>query len=244
MEKLIIVANWKCNPITLRKAKLLFSSIKRGVGSFKKVEIVICPPFVYLATVDKRQTTIKFGGQDCFWEKEGAFTGEISPSQLKNLGCQYVIIGHSERRKYFSETNKATGQKIKAALLAGLKPILCIGETRQERRKGKIERVLRDQLKKALTDLSAHQLQKLIIAYEPVWAIGKGRACSFEDAKGARHLIKKSFKKKISILYGGSVNSKNAKGFIKEAGFQGFLVGRASLEPKEFIKIVKVAAES
>ena len=245
MEKLIIVANWKCNPTTFLKAKLLFNSIKRGVRSFKKVEIVICPPFVYLVAGDKRQTTrIKFGGQDCFWEEEGAFTGEISPPQLKNLGCQYVIIGHSERRKYFSETNKEIGQKIKAALSAKLKPILCIGETRQERRKGKVERVLRDQLKKALTDLSDHQLKNLIIAYEPIWAIGKGRACSFEDAKWARYLIKKSLKKKISILYGGSVNSKNAKNFIEEAGFQGLLVGGASLKPKEFIKIVKVVAES
>lgn len=230
----LIVANWKCNPTTLAEAKRLFNSIKKGVKNAKEVEVVICPPFLYLSIINNQLSFIKLGGQDCFWEDppagRGAFTGEISPLMLKNLGCQYVIIGHSERRRYFGETDKMINKKLKAVLKNGLKPILCI------------EKI--SQIKKTLKDLSKKEREKLILAYEPIWAIGTGKACGIPKAKKINHSIRKILGKKISLLYGGSVNSQNAKDFIVMAKFQGLLVGGASLNPKEFIKIVKNVSQA
>ena len=208
--KPFIVANWKCNPASLKGAKLLFDSVARGIKNVRKVEVVICPPFIYLSN-------IQLGGQDCFWEEKGAYTGEISPSMLKDLGVEYVIIGHSERRKYLKETDEMVNKKIEAALKQGLKPILCIDKI--------------SQLKK--------DLEGVIIAYEPLFAIGTGKPCSIGKAKKMRILIKKNLKRGAPILYGGSVNSQNAQDYIKKAGFQGLLVGSASLNSKEFLSIVK-----
>jgi triosephosphate isomerase len=244
--KILIVANWKCNPTTLAEAKLLFESVKRGIKNLKNVEVVICPPFIYLSNLltPKPYTLLypKLGAQDCFWEEKGAFTGEISPLMLKNLGCEYIIIGHSERRK-LGETDEMINKKLKSALKAKLKPILCIGETLEERKKGKTFIVLKNQLKKALINSSTHQLINLILAYEPVWAIGTGKPCGISEAKEANLFIKKIVKN-IPLLYGGSINSKIAKDYIQEANFQGLLVGSASLNPKEFIKIIKSVARS
>jgi triosephosphate isomerase len=245
--KKIIIANWKCNPITLREAKFLFNSIRKGLRNFKNVEIVICPPFIYLPLLKPKTYTLnpKLGAQDCFWEEKGAFTSQISPLMLKNLGCEYVIIGHSERRA-LGETDEMINKKLKAAIKAKLKPILCIGETENERKKGKTFQVLKNQIKKALINSSTHQLINLIVAYEPVWAIGTGNPCKPEDAKEVLTFLKKITHQLINssthqLLYGGSVNSKNAKDYI-EVGFNGLLVGGASLNPKEFIEIVKSCA--
>jgi len=243
MEKLLIIANWKCNPTTLEEAKSLFDSVKSGIKNFERVEMVICPPFVYLATRDKQQATgIKLGGQDCFWEEKGAFTGEISPSMLKNLGCQYVIIGHSERRK-LGETDEMINKKIKAAIKAELKPILCIDETEKERKEGRTFKILKNQLErvlKGILDSKFYILNSIVIAYEPIWAIDSGTPCPPSQAKEVLLFLQKSpFLKEIPILYGGSVNSENAVSFIKKAGFQGLLVGSASLNPEEFIKIIE-----
>jgi len=198
--KPLIVANWKMNPATLEEAKLLFNRVK-DTGA------IICPPFVYLSALKAN------GAQDCFWEGGGAYTGEISPSMLKNMGVEYVIVGHSERRKYFKETNEMIEKKLQAALGAGLKPILCIDK---------------------ISQLPADLDKEVIVAYEPLFAIGTGKACSPEKAKKMRDSIKHT-----TVLYGGSVNSQNAKDYIYQAGFQGLLVGGASLNPKEFIDIVK-----
>jgi len=206
--KPLIVANWKCNPDTLKEAKFLFDKVK-NLGA------VICPPFVYLSSLGKGV----FGAQDVFWQAGGAYTGEISPAMLKNLGIKYVIVGHSERRKYQKETNEIIEKKLQAALAIGLKPILCVD---------KVSQLPRD-------------LQGLIIAYEPLFAIGTGKACSIEKAREMRIKIEKTAGKNIPILYGGSVNSSNAASYIKEAGFQGLLVGGASLKAVEFIDIVKKA---
>lgn len=216
--KFLIIANWKCNPATLTEARRLFNSIKKGIKKFKNTETAICPPFVFLPllTSKTQNPKPKLGGQDCFWEKSGAFTGEISPKMLKNLGCEYVIIGHSERRKYQKETDEMINKKTKAALNSGLKPILCIENLFQ--------------LKRRLKGIS----KKVIIAYEPVFAIGTGRPCPPEKAKKMRDKIKYP-----AVLYGGSVNSQNAVNYVKEAGFQGLLVGGASLNPKEFVAIAK-----
>jgi len=217
--KKLIVGNWKMNPQTPLKAKQLFTSVKRGIKNVKNVEIVICPPFVYIDGLRKTAGNLQLGSQNCFWEEKGAFTGEISPLMLKSLGVKYVIIGHSERRKYLKETDEALNKKIQAALRAGLKPILCIDKI--------------SQVPKKVKGFSA-------VAYEPLFAIGTGKACSPERAKKMRLLIMK--KAKVPVLYGGSVNSQNAKDYIKKAGFQGLLVGGASLKSKEFIEIIKNAA--
>jgi len=248
MQKLI-VANWKMNPQSLKEAKRLFNSvknwIKRHSNVLKNIGIIICPPFVYLpgfalstSNLRHRTSNISLGAQDLFWEEKGAFTGEISPKMLKNLGVEYVIVGHSERRKILGETDEMINKKLKAAIKTKLKPILCIGETEKERTSGKTFQVLKNQLKKALNGTSNVKLQtsNLIIAYEPVWAIGTGNPCKPEDAKEVLLFLRKILK--FPILYGGSVNSKIAKDYI-EVGFDGLLVGGASLDPKEFIEIIK-----
>lgn len=205
--KPIIVANWKMNPQTLKEARILFNRVKNSGA-------VICPPFVYLSALKAN------GAQDCFWEEKGAFTGEISPSMLKNLGVEYVILGHSEKRKHLGETDKMIEKKLRAALNAGLKPIFCIDKVSQLPR-----------------DVEGD----FIVAYEPLFAIGTGKPCPPERAKKMMIAIKKFLGKSVLVLYGGSVNSQNARDYIKKAGFNGLLVGGASLNPREFIDIIKNA---
>ncbi len=250
--KPLIIANWKMNPQTLAKAKWLFNSLKRGLKNNKKVEVVICPPFVYLLNPKSQISNVKLGSQNCFWEKEGAYTGEISPDQLLNLGCQYVIVGHSERRRYFKETDEIINKKLKAVIKIKMSPILCIGETREQRNKGETEMVLKRQIELALKGVTSYKLQVsgFCIAYEPVWAIGTGKPCDVEETQKMGLLIRKIITKlynsptakRIRILYGGSINSKNAAGYIKEAHLQGLLVGGASLNAKELIRIVRAVS--
>jgi len=241
--KPLIVANWKCNPITQSGAKELFNSISKGIKDIENAETVICPPFVYLPLLKG----LTLGAQDCFWEEKGAYTGEVSVAMLKDLGCQYVIVGHSERRKLFDETDEIVNKKVKAVLEAGLVPIVCIGETEEEREMDKAEEVLEKEIKDGLHDID---VSKIVIAYEPIWAIGTGNPCDIEEAQKMGLLIRKiivkisnpSISKRIRILYGGSVNSKNGEGYLKEAGFQGLLVGGASLSAQEFAKIVRAGS--
>lgn len=227
-----IIANWKMNPKTLAEAKRLFNAVKKA----KKA--IICPPFVYLSELKG----LDLGAQNCFWEKEGAYTGEVSCSMLKSLGCKYVLVGHSERRKYFKE-DKDVNKKVKAVLNAKLIPVFCIGETKEERNQNKTDAVLKEQISSGLDGV---KLSSIIIAYEPRWAIGTGSPCDVEEAQKMKLFIQKILSKtygraslKVPILYGGSVKSNNAKAYIQEAGFNGLLVGGASLDAKEFIKIVK-----
>lgn len=240
------------NPVTLAGAKRLLLAIDKNIRKTKRAEVIICPPFVYLSNLVGAFTFAKgfgglaFGSQDCFWEKKGAFTGEVSPEMLSNVGCKYVIAGHSERRRYFHETDDVVNKKAKAAIGAGLRIILCVGETLKERKTGKTGEVLRRQLRAGLKEITPGQALNIIVVYEPVWAIGTGMACAPDEAAHARLRIKKmilvKFGKKMSeslpVLYGGSVNSKNAAPYVKEAGFNGLLVGGASLIGKEFVKII------
>jgi len=228
-NKIFIVGNWKMNPGGLKQAKSLFDSIKRGFRSVKKtkkVEVVLCPPFVYLQGFESKDLPFKLGAQNCFWEEKGAFSGEISPLMLKNLGCKYVIIGHSERRKYFQETDTMINKKLRMALKIGLIPILCIDKI--------------SQIKKGMKEILGKDIKKIIVAFEPIWAIGTGKACGYKEAKEFNVLMKKVLGKNHPTLYGGSVNSKNALGYIKESGFHGLLIGGASLKSREFLKIVKL----
>lgn len=227
--KKIIVANWKCNPVTRSEAEELFDSVSKGVKDME-VETVICPPFVFLGLGSGI-----LGAQDSFYEEKGAYTGEVSVTMLKELGCQYVIVGHSERRKYFNETDELVNKKIKAILGAGLTPIVCIGETEEERENNKTEEILEKEVKDGLEGVD---LSKIVIAYEPIWAIGTGNACDVEEAQRMKETIQKMTSKDMRILYGGSANASNAKGYL-DVGFDGLLVGGASLKAAEFIKIVE-----
>jgi len=258
MNKPLVIANWKCNPTTKIEARNLFKNVNEAVKDLKNIEVVICPPFVWLEigggkvfseeTVDISKN-IKLGAQNCFWEKRGAYTGEISPLMLTDAGCEYVIVGHSERRNYFNETDELINLKIKAVLEARLKPILCIGEREEE--KEIIKDVLEKQLSGALRDLSASQISKMVIAYEPIWAIGTGKFCSPEDTFSAGLIIKKLLinvfgkviAENVRVVYGGSVDNNNALSYIKEAKMDGLLVGGASLSAGEFSKIVTNIAE-
>lgn len=232
--KTLIAANWKLNPITKEEAKNIFDGIKKGVKG-AKAEVVVCPPFVFLPLLKG----LARGAQNCSYEDKGAFTGEISAGMLGDLKIKYVIIGHSERRKYFGETDEIVNKKIKKALAAGLKVIFCIGETAEERDAGKKNEVLEKQIKGGLAGVE--NIKDINIAYEPVWAIGTGNNCSVEETKESVNFIRKFVKSKTRILYGGSVKSENSGAYIKDAGANGLLVGGASLNPEEFVKIVKSA---
>ena len=225
MKKTFIVANWKMNPLTLEEAKQLLNAVEGGMGNLKNSEVVICPPFVYLSVFKPQALELKLGAQNCYSQEKGAFTGEVSPNMLKDLGCEYVIIGHSERRKYQKESDEIVNEKIKAALKANLKPIFCIDNI--------------DQIKKDIEGLSQQDLGNLMVAYEPIWAIGTGKACGIPEAKEMNISMKEILGGDVPTLYGGSVNSQNAEGYIKEAGFQGLLIGGASLKPEEFIEIIR-----
>lgn len=217
--KALIVSNWKMNPVNSSQVLSIFNSVKSKIKNLKKCEVVICPPFVYLDRLKSylSKTNFILGAQNCFWESSGAFTGEISPLMLKNLNCRYVIIGHSERRKYLFEKEEMIDKKIRACLMVGLKPIVCLSNLKQ----------FKSILKK---DFS----KKVILAFEPLSAIGTGKPYSIEKSKKIRFKVKHPF-----LLYGGSVDSKNAFSYIKKAGFQGILVGSASLKSGEFVSIVK-----
>jgi len=236
VEKLLIVANWKMNPGSSKEAWDLAEGIKKGVAEVQDAKVVLCPPFVFMPQI-LPTGNVELGSQDCFWENQGAFTGEVSPSMLKNLGCSYVILGHSERKNNLGETLEMVNKKVKAALAAGLNAVVCIGE--------KLEREMREVLK----DIAQEQAQKLVLVYEPEWAIStnKGAApATPENCGRAIELIRKVAKEmfgdiQIPILYGGSTNSKNIKGFI-ESGAQGALVGSTSLDAQEFIELVRNAA--
>ena len=242
--KTLIVANWKMNPQTAKEAKKLFDAVKKGAKN-KNTDIVICPPFVYLPLLKG----LPLGAQNIFWEEKGAFTGEICAAQLKDLKIKYVIIGHSERRKYFGETNEQINKKIKKALDRDINPIFCIGETLEENRAEKKSEVLERQITEGLHGVSKFEIQnsKLVIAYEPVWAIGTGQNCSVDETLKSMLLIRKIISNRynreladdMKMLYGGSVNSKNSAEYIKGGGVSGLLVGGASLDAQEFISIIK-----
>lgn len=250
MERRIIIAgNWKMFK-TNSEAISLVREIKEKVSERENLEVVVCPPFTALSVVKEELNngSIKLGTQNCFFEDEGAYTGEISPLMLKDLGATYVIIGHSERRKYFKEDNHLLNKKLKACLKYNLKPIFCIGETLEEREEKRVEEVLREQIKGGLQSLSSDDLSSLLIAYEPVWAIGTGKVATPEEAEKAHSFIRSLIEKKfgdeiannLSILYGGSVKPDNILSLIKEEDIDGALIGGASLKSEDFTTIINL----
>jgi triosephosphate isomerase (TIM) len=247
-RKKLIAANWKMykNPAQTEE---FFAAFLPQVFEHTRDEIVVCPPCIDLQAALKAAegSQIAIGAQDCYWKDEGAFTGEISPGVLVAIGCTHVIIGHSERRQYFGETDDMVNLKVKAALEQGLTPIVCVGEVLEEREAGLTEDVLRRQCVRAFHAISGKKAAKLVVAYEPVWAIGTGKTATPQMAADAHVLIRgeaakafgEEFAAQLRILYGGSVKPETAKALMSEEEIDGALVGGASLDPKSFAAIVK-----
>ena len=243
-----MAANWKMYK-TPDQTRDFFRDFLPLVKKHDRDEITVCPPFLAVpaAVEAAKGSNVAIGAQNMYWEKEGAFTGEISTGMLLAVGCTHVIIGHSERRQYFGETDDTVNLKLKAALEAGLIPIVCVGEVLEEREAGLTEDVLRRQCLRAFHAISGKKAAKLVIAYEPVWAIGTGRTATPQLASEAHQVIRSEAGKALGeelaenlrILYGGSVKPENAKALMSEAEIDGALVGGASLDPKSFAAIVK-----
>jgi triosephosphate isomerase len=244
MRKPLIAANWKMNK-TVDESVSLINRLKSSLKKIKNRDIVICPAFTSLQESSRllKGSNIDLGAQNMHYEDEGAFTGEISPSMLKNLDCEYVILGHSERRQLFNEDDALINNKIKSALKHNLRPILCIGETLSQRKNNKTFNIIKDQLENCLKNISNNDILKITIAYEPIWAIGTGMNATPKQAEEIhvfiRNLLPKNIAQKIRILYGGSVKPDNAKDLMKEKDIDGALVGGASLKAEDFTKIVK-----
>lgn len=248
MRKPIIAGNWKMNK-TLQEAVNFASEVKQKIPSFESVESVICAPALFLDRLvqEVKGTDLRVGAQNMHFEDEGAFTGEISPVALKDLGVQYVIIGHSERREMFNETDESVNKKVHAAFRHGLTPIMCVGETLEERESGKWQQVVHTQTRKGLVGLTKEQVAKVVIAYEPIWAIGTGKTASAEDANEVCAYIRETVAEqydqdtaeKIRIQYGGSVKPGNIQELMNQSDIDGALVGGASLDPNSFLQLLE-----
>ena len=238
--------------MTQAESARFVESLLLDLGDISDVEVVIIPPFTAIAKVTEslsKAQNIKVGAQNMHWEKSGAFTGEISAALLRDLFVRYVVLGHSERRTLFGETDEIVNKKVRAAHEATLRPIVCVGETLEQREKGKVEKVLSAQLRGSLAGLEAKELLETIIAYEPVWAIGTGKVATAEQAQEAHAFIRQTLgdmsdeatAEKIRIQYGGSVKPDNARRLMSQPDIDGALVGGASLDPRIFAQIVKAA---
>jgi triosephosphate isomerase len=247
----VVAGNWKMNKTAAQAAQLV-AAMQKNLDAVSGVDCVICPPFTSLMTLSSqlKGSRIGLGAQNLHWEASGAFTGEVSAEMVKEF-CQYVIIGHSERRAYFGETDQSVNKKVKAALVSGLIPIVCVGETLDENENGKTQEVVSRQVINGLKGLSDEDGEKIIVAYEPVWAIGTGRAASAEMAndiianavrKNLATVFSTNLAEKIRILYGGSVKADNAAELFKKSDIDGGLIGGASLKVEDFLMIVKAAA--
>ena len=248
MRTPIIAGNWKLNK-SVSEAVSLTTDLAKLVDNISDVEIVVAPVFTALSNVHDiiNSSNIQLAAQDLYWEDSGAFTGEVSAPMLKDVGCDYVIIGHSERRQYFGETNETVNQKVKAALSHVLKPIICVGELLEERETGKTESVIEDHVKGGIGDLTESEMESCVIAYEPVWAIGTGKTATPDQAQEVHSFIRDILKdcytdklaSKIRIQYGGSVKPENAAELMSQQDVDGALVGGASLDAESFAEIVK-----
>lgn len=252
-EKPLLAANWKMNPVDGGAAlDLVKGLLPVATTLVDQVEIVLFPPFPWLLGVAEvlDQTGLKLGAQDCFWEISGAYTGEVSPAMLKGW-CQWVIVGHSERRAYLGETDEMVGRKVAAALANELSVIMCVGELDEHYEAGTGDAVVTTQVKGGLANCSADDSSRLVIAYEPVWAIGSGKSADAEHAYKTMRLIRRvvgetigaGAARKVRVLYGGSVNAGNVESYVELPLCDGCLVGGASLKPDEFSEIIKVTAE-
>jgi len=250
MRRPIIAGNWKMYK-TIKEGQDLVNSLKRDLYDISGADIVVCPPYTLLSYIADMllSSNVMLGAQDVHWRDEGAYTGEVSAKMLKDVGCQYVIIGHSERRQFFGETNETVRMKTRAALLSDLTPIVCVGESLIERESGKTFDVVKDHIQNGLSDLNKDELLKIVIAYEPVWAIGTGKTATPEQAEEVHAFIRKLLgdiwskeaADKVRIQYGGSVKPDNIAILMAKDNIDGALVGGASLRADSFTEIVKKA---
>lgn len=248
MRKKIVAGNWKMNKNTAEAVELV-NGLKALVADVKGVEAVVCPPFTLLSEVKKALagSNIKLGAQNMHTEEKGAFTGEISPAMLKDVGVEYVILGHSERREYFKESNEFINKKVKTAIKFGLTPILCVGEKLEEREAGTTEKVVKEHVVEGFKELTKEDAVKVVIAYEPVWAIGTGKTATPEQAQEVHAFIRKllvemydkNTAEEITIQYGGSMNDANAKELMAKPDIDGGLIGGASLIAEKFAVVIK-----
>ena len=249
-RKTIIAGNWKMNK-TLSETKAFADELKPQLGKHRWCEVVLCVPYVNIAAAVRlfKDTRVAIGAENLHYEANGAFTGEVSAEMLKEAGVKYVIIGHSERREYYNETDFSVNKKVKAALAAGLHPIVCVGESLEQRELGVTSELISYQVKCALAGLDATQVRKLIIAYEPLWAIGTGKTATAEQAgevcQAIRTVIRKLYgahvARSVTIQYGGSMNAKNAAELLAQPDVDGGLIGGASLKPADFVQIINAA---
>ena len=247
MRRKIVAGNWKMN--MLPNEAMSFINELEPYAKSAKCEIILCVPYtdLFYSLLTAQNTNIKIGAQNMHWEETGAYTGEIAPNMLKCINVEYVIIGHSERRQYFAETDETVNKKIKSALKHELNPILCVGETMKQRELGLEEEVIKQQVNGALEGITKEQAEKIVIAYEPIWAIGTGKVATKDDANNMIKLIRKEIEllynkevaNNVSILYGGSVNKNNSKELFETSDIDGALVGGASLKVDEFNEIIK-----
>lgn len=250
MRKKIIAGNWKMNKLT-GEAVTLALAVRNSLANCSDIEVILCPTFTALKSVGDilAGTQIKLGAQNMHWETEGAFTGEISSSMIKDVGGQYVILGHSERRQFFHETDVIVNRKAKAALVAGLIPIVCVGETLEQREGNQTDDVVATQVTKSLAGLDESAFRRVVVAYEPVWAIGTGRTATPAQAQDVHALIRQVLAKvcnpgaaqAVRIQYGGSVKPSNAKELFSQPDIDGGLIGGAALDAPSFVDIVKAA---
>ncbi len=250
MRRSIVAGNWKMNK-TVEDAKTLAREVVDQVAGVENVDVVLCPTYTSLSAVNEvvKGTAVGLGGQNMHWEAEGAYTGEISPAMLLTTGCQYVILGHSERRTYFGETDAMVNQRFRAAVAAGLTPIVCVGETLEERQSEVTEQVVRRQVSGAFESVELGDAGVSVVAYEPVWAIGTGLTATPEQAEEVHAVIRDEFSKlygeglagKIRIQYGGSVKPGNAADLFSQPNIDGGLIGGAALDAESFTGIVKAA---
>ncbi len=247
-RKLLIAGNWKMN-LSFSEASDLTKQVIAEFGKEERIDVLLCPSFVYLHTVEyiARGTRIAVGAQNCYWEQKGAFTGEISAPMIKSLNCSHVILGHSERRHVFGETNEMVNKEMHAVYNENLIPVLCVGETIEERKSGKLFDVVKEQLVEGLKGINLDNADKLVIAYEPVWAIGTGEVATPDQAQEMHEYIRKLMNEnyggeisgKVRILYGGSVKPGNASELLSQKDIDGALIGGASLKADSFIGIGK-----
>ena len=254
MRKKIIAANWKMNMTQAESAEFVHTLLLE-IGDIREVDVVIIPPYTAIAKVTEalgKAQNIKVGAQNMHWERSGAFTGEISAALLRDLFVRYVVLGHSERRTLFGETDEVVNRKVRAAHEATLRPIVCVGETLQQRDGGMVEKVLSTQLHGSLADVPAKDLQETIVAYEPVWAIGTGRNATPAQAQEAHAFIRQTLAQmsdqatadRMRIQYGGSVKPSNARALMTQPDIDGALVGGASLEARSFVEIINAAKQT
>ena len=249
-RKTIIAGNWKMNK-TLSETKAYAEAIKPILGKHKWCDVVLCVPAVNIPGAVKcfKDTRVAIGGENCHYEASGAFTGEVTVDMLKEVGAKYVVIGHSERRQYYNETDITVNKKTHAALNAGLRPIVCVGESLEQRELGVTEELISYQVKTALAGLDENQVRRVVIAYEPIWAIGTGKTATAEQAgevcSHIRAIIRKQFgarvARAVTIQYGGSMNAKNAAELLAQPDIDGGLIGGASLKPEDFMAIINAA---